>query len=123
MYPACHVCHDTALNPPKGPPMWGVKRRYQRNSLDDEDFIRSMVDFVNAPSEEKAIHDMALEKMGLMPAMPLGNEILSNIARYILEENFSPPCDHWEIAVKRATASGDLEHARKDQRQLERFCQ
>lgn len=122
LFAVCLACHDTAQDPPKGPPMWGVKRRYKRNSLDDEDFIKSMVEFVSKPSEDKAIHDMALEQMGLMPAMPLGDTTLTQIARYILEEEFPPPCDHWTIAVKRAKARGDEAHAAKDQRQLDRFC-
>ncbi len=38
LYPACHVCHNPALDPPLGPPMWGAKRRYEMGTLDDEDF-------------------------------------------------------------------------------------
>ena len=122
LYPSCHVCHDQALDPPLGPPMWGVQRRYQRGTLDDEDFVKSMVEFVKAPSLDKALHDVAVEQMGLMPPLPLPDEMLKKIAIYILEENFPPPCEHWAIAVKRAESKGDLEHAAKDRRQLERFC-
>ncbi len=122
LYPSCHVCHDQALDPPLGPPMWGVQRRYKRGTLDDEDFVKSMVGFVKSPSLNKAKHDFAVEQMGLMPALPLPDEMLEKIARYILEETFPPPCTHWLIAVKRAEAKGDIAHAEKDQRQLERFC-
>ncbi len=121
-YPACHVCHNQAADPPLGPPMWGVQRRYKRGTLDNEDFVESMVAFVRAPSLEGAIHDKAVERLGLMPAMPLPDEMLRKIATYILEEQFPPPCDHWTIAVKRAEEMGDVEHARQDQRQLDRFC-
>jgi hypothetical protein len=34
LYPACHVCHDPTLDPPLGPPMWAVQRRYRNASLD-----------------------------------------------------------------------------------------
>jgi len=122
LYPACHVCHDTALDPPLGPPMWGVQRRYMNNNLDREDFIRSMVDFVKAPSLEKAIHDQAVEQLGLMPALPLPDPLLEKIAAYIFEESFPPPCDHWKIAVQRALERGDTEHAGRDQRMLDNFC-
>jgi mono/diheme cytochrome c family protein len=122
LYPACHVCHNEVMDPPLGPPMWGVQRRYKNNTLDDEDFINSMVSFVKAPSREKAIHDEALGQLGLMPPMPLPDEMLQKIALYILEENFPPPCQHWKIAVKRAAQRGDLEHASKDQNMLDRFC-
>ena len=122
LYPACNVCHNQAMDPPLGPPMWGVQRRYKKGTLDAEDFVKSMVDFVKAPTLENAIHDMAVEQLGLMPAMPLPDEMLIKIATYILEEKFQPPCEHWQIAVKRAEKKGDIEHAKRDQYQLERFC-
>jgi len=122
LYPTCHVCHNQAMDPPLGPPMWGVQRRYKKNTIDDEDFVQSMANFVKKPTLETAIHDMAVEQMGLMPALPLPDDLLKKIATYILEEQFPPPCDHWAIAVKRATEKGDLEHAKKDQRMLDRFC-
>ncbi|MFK5894691.1 MAG: hypothetical protein QM504_15840 [Pseudomonadota bacterium] len=123
LYPACHVCHNQTADPPLGPPMWGVQRRYNKNSLDNDDFIESMVNFVKAPTIEKSIHDVAVGQLGLMPPMPLPDSILKQIATYILEETFPPPCEHWKIAVQRATKNDDLEHAQKDQRMLQRFCQ
>ena len=122
LYPACSVCHDQKLDPPKGPPMWGVQRRYKMEFDDGKEFIEKMVTFVKAPSLDTAIHDKAVKSMGLMPPMPLPDEMLRNISTYILEENFPPPCDHWRIAVKRAEKSGDMEHAEKDRRMLKRFC-
>jgi len=122
LYPTCLVCHNPELKNPLGPPMWGVQRRYKKNSLDKEDFIQSMVEFVRAPTLEKAIHDEALGQLGLMPAMPLPDELLKKISTYIFEEQFPAPCAHWTIAVNRATERGDAEHAIKDQRMLKRFC-
>ena len=122
LYASCQVCHNPEADPPSGPPMWGVQRRYKRSTIDDEDFIKSMVDFVKNPTLESARHDMAVEQMGLMPPVPLPDEVLEKIATYILEENFPPPCAHWTIAVKRAKEKGDTEHEKKDQRMLDRFC-
>ncbi len=122
LYPTCHVCHNQAMDPPLGPPMWGVQRCYKKGTIDDEDFVTSMVEFVKQPTLEDAKHNMAIEQMGLMPALPLPDTMLKNIAVYILEEKFPPPCAHWTIAVKRATQKGDVEHAKKDQRMLDRFC-
>ena len=121
-YPACHVCHDPELDPPLGPPMWGVQRQYKNNTLDDEDFVQTMVEFVKMPTLEKAIHKEAVKQLGLMPPLPLPDDMLSKIATYILEEKFSPPCEHWAIAVKRAMKKGDEEHAKKDRAMLKRFC-
>ena len=123
LYPACHVCHNPSQDPPLGPPMWGVKRRYQRAAMNEEEFVQRMMSFVKAPSEEKAIHDEALRQLGLMPAMPFEDETLFKIVNYILEEQFAPPCDHWKIAIQRAQDKGDMGHAQKDMRQYKRFCQ
>ena len=123
LYPSCHVCHNQEMDPPLGPPMWSVQRRYRNGTLDDEDFIERMVEFVKAPSLDTAIHDEAVAQLGLMPPLPLPDEMLRKIALYILEEQFAPPCAHWQIAVKRAEAKGDLEHARKDRTMLKRFCE
>ncbi len=123
LYPSCHVCHNQEMDPPLGPPMWGVQRRYRNGTLDDEDFVERMVAFVKTPSLETAIHDEAVAQLGLMPPLPLPDEMLRKIAHYILEEQFPPPCAHWTIAVKQAEARGDKEHARKDQMMLKRFCE
>ena len=122
LYPACHVCHDQVANPPLGPPMWGVRSRYARNSLDKDDFVKSMTAFVKAPTLKNAIHDEALAQLGLMPAMPLPDDMLNKISTYIFEEEFPPPCKHWKITVESAVIEGDLEHAEKVERQLKRFC-
>ena len=122
LYPSCHVCHNPEMEKPLAPPMWGVQRRYKKNSLDKNDFVNSMAAFVKEPTLEKAIHDEALGQLGLMPALPMPDDMLKKIATYIFEENFLPPCTHWKIAVKNATSRGDVEHAAKDQRMLKRFC-
>ena len=122
LYPACNVCHDQALNPPQGPPMWGVQRRYKKHSLDDEAFVENIVNFVKAPSLDLAIHNQAVKQLGLMPPMPLPDVVLRKIATYILEEKFSPPCDHWQMAITRAEKMGDMEHAQKHRKMYNRFC-
>ncbi|RLA01365.1 MAG: cytochrome C [Gammaproteobacteria bacterium] len=122
-YPACHVCHNPEMAPPLGPPMWGVQRKYKKDTSNKDDFIKRMASFVKAPTIETAIHNHAVKQLGLMPPMPLPDEMLRQIATYIFEEQFPPPCEHWRIAVKRAEEKGDKQHAKKDQNQLNRFCQ
>ncbi len=121
-YATCDVCHDQSNNPALGPPMWGVQRRYRRDTATPDEFINQMVSFVKAPTLEAAIHDEALGQLGLMPPMPLPDEFLRKIVTYIQEEQFPPPCDHWLMAVNNAKEKGDMEHAEKDARQLKRFC-
>jgi len=122
LFSTCLACHNQAQEPSMGPPMWGVQRRYKKATNSDEAFIKKMASFVKAPTLESAIHDEALAQLGLMPPMPLPDEALKNIATYVLEEQFPPPCDHWRYAIKRAKDKGDLAHAKKDQKQLKRFC-
>ena len=122
LFPTCDVCHDQSRAPALGPPMWGVQRRYKRDTIDKADFVQRMTSFVKAPTMETAIHDEALGQLGLMPPMPLPDDMLNKISTYIFEEQFPPPCDHWRFAVKKATESGDADHAKKDKRQLDRFC-
>ena len=122
LYPACHVCHNQEMDPPLGPPMWGVQRRYRMGTLDAEEFVASRVAFVKTPALENAKHDEAVQQLGLMPPMPLPDEMLEKIATYILEEQFPPPCAHWWIAVRRAMEKGSPDHARKDRNMLKRYC-
>lgn len=122
LFPSCNVCHDQSNAPALGPPMWGVQRRYQKATKDKADFIQRMTNFVKAPTMEAAIHDEARRQMGLMPALPLPDDMLNKISAYIFEEQFPPPCDHWRYAVQKAKDGGDSNHAIKDQRQLDRFC-
>ncbi|MCP3690397.1 MAG: c-type cytochrome [Gammaproteobacteria bacterium] len=122
VFATCNACHDQALNPPKGPPMWGVQRRYKKHSPDDEAFVENVVNFVKSPSLERALNSQAVAQLGLMPAMPMPDSMLRNIAAYILEEKFPPPCDHWKIAITRAEEKGDMAHAQKDQNMFKKFC-
>ena len=122
LYPACHVCHDPTLDPPLGPPMWAVQRRYRSASLDEEDFVERIIAFVKAPSLEQALITPAVERFGLMPALPLPDEMLRKIAAYIWEADFAPPCEHWRNAARWAESAGDADHAARDARMLQRFC-
>lgn len=122
LYQVCSTCHDQALNPPKAPPMWEVKRQYKRHSPDDETFIKNIVTFVEAPSLESTIHKEAVQNFNLMSPMPLPDNMLKKIATYILEEEFPPPCDYWKNALARAKNMGDMEQTRWYQRMHRRSC-
>jgi hypothetical protein len=121
-FPACHVCHNPSLEPPLGPPMWAVQRRYRNASLDREDFVERIIAFVKAPSLEQALITPAVERLGLMPALPLPDDMLRKIATYIWEADFAPPCEHWRNAARWAESTGDAAHAVHDAQMLQRFC-
>lgn len=121
LYAVCHSCHDQGLWPAKGPPMFGVQRRYKRATDSKEAFISRMVTFVTTPSEQTAVMTPAVEQLGLMPALPLGEVPLRQIAAYIYEAEFPPPCEHWKNAIARDQAAGD-DHARQDRRMYDKLC-
>ena len=121
-FAVCNACHNPELNPPLAPPMWGVQRRYKRMSQSKEHFINSIANFAKEPSEEKAIFKHAIPMLGLMPPVALPDQSLKDIAAYIWEEQFAPPCEHWKHGVTRAENAGDSAHAEKDRRMLKRFC-
>ena len=57
-----------------------------------------------------------------MPPVALPDKALNDVATYIWEEQFPPPCEHWKYGVTRAENAGDMAHAEKDRRMLKRFC-
>lgn len=118
----CNACHNPVLEPPLAPPMWGVQRRYKRVAKNKEHFIDLVSGFAKAPSLERAILKNAVEILGLMPPLVLPDEDLREIAAYIWEEQFAPPCAHWRYGAAWAEERGDLAHAEKDRRMLKRFC-
>lgn len=116
----CQSCHDASLNPPKAPPMYGVQRRYKRQYENQQEFVDAIVRFVSQPTEEGALMKHPIKRLGLMPALPLGENKLSRIATYIYEENFEPPCDHWSNAISSEKGNGN--HKRRIQSMYDELC-
>ncbi len=121
-FAACNACHNATLNPPLAPPIWGVQRRYKMQAVDRDGFIDQLAGFVAAPSADSALFTQAVTRFGLMPALALPDETLRNIAAYIWEESFEPPCEHWKAGAEIAMREGDQAHAAKDLKMLKRFC-
>lgn len=120
----CNTCHNPDLDPPLGAPMFGIQRRYTRAYGSQEEVSKRIVAFVQQPSKDKALMRNAVKNLGLMPALPLPEETLTQIAHYIYEESFAPPCKHWEIAMKRLQDQPEQAgHLMRDKRKYQRFCQ
>ena len=98
--PVCLSCHNAELNPPLAPPFYGVQNRYKMKYNNKSDFIEAIVNWVKNPSIENALMQRPVKKLGLMPAMPLPDDMLKTIAAYVYEEEFSAPCKHWENEIK-----------------------
>ncbi|GAB1262289.1 c-type cytochrome [Aurantivibrio plasticivorans] len=122
LFPVCNACHNASIDPPLAPPMWGVQRQYSKIAESDEQFIELVASFAKSPSLDKVRFQHAVDQLGLMPAVAMPLDELKKVAAYIAEEQFEPPCAHWENNAARAEAAGDLQHAKKDRRKLQRFC-
>lgn len=122
LFAVCNSCHDPEFQRPMGPPMYGVKRKYKQTTVGREAFISKVVAYVTAPSNEAAMMVHAVKKFGLMPALPLGKQPLRHLAAYIYEEEFAPPCMHWQSALADATAAGDTDQATRHEALYAEFC-
>ena len=121
----CQSCHDASLKPPKAPPMFAVQRMYKRQHGSQQEFVDAVVKFANQPSEDGALMKMPIKKLGLMPALPLGDDKLSGIATYIYEASFEPPCEHWAYALSsgKGTGKGKGKHRQHVQTLYDDMCQ
>lgn len=106
----CLSCHDADLDPPLAPPMFGVQKRYKMASSDRAEFIHKINEFVQQPSEEKALLKRAIKHVGLMPEVDVAENDVKKIAAYIFDASFAVPCNHLRAAMKMAKAKGDTQH-------------
>jgi len=122
-FAVCQACHDASLNPPKAPPMYMVQRRYKRQYENQREFVDAVVKFAGQPTEDGALMKRPIEKLGLMPPLPLGDNMLSGIATYIYEESFEPPCEHWAHAMSSGKGKGSGKHRQHVQSMYDELCQ
>lgn len=100
---ACLSCHNAELTPSLAPPFYGVQNKYKQAFSDKAMFVQAISDWAKHPSEENALMKRPIQKLGLMPAMPLPDEMLAQIGAYLYEEEFEPPCTHWANDLKNST--------------------
>lgn len=103
----CNVCHKVEVtremhdNPSQmlAPPAFAVADHYKWRIEDPEERVRRIIEYVVAPSEKAALMPGAIQRFGVMPAMPLQKEQLDAIARYVLDTDFEEPSwygEHFE---------------------------
>ncbi len=102
---ACMACHNAELSPALAPPFYGVQNKYKQAFSDKDMFVQAISDWAKNPSLEKSLMKRPVKKLGLMPAMPLPDEMLAQIGAYLYEEEFEPPCTHWANDLKNSTGS------------------
>lgn len=118
----CMGCHNAELDPPMGPPMFAVQKRYKMVTANRNEFIDQLTAFTLHPFEDKSVMINAVKLLGVMPDIGADEADVRKIAAYIYDETFAPPCAHWQASIKAAKARGDMQHAKKDQMMYNRMC-
>lgn len=121
-FPRCNACHNAEHSPPLAPPFWAIQKRYKKIASSKAEFIERVALFARQPTKEKAYFQGAVQRMGLMPAFDMPGQELRDVAAYIYEQPFAPPCTHWKHGAEMAEKAGDADHAAKDRAMLRKFC-
>jgi len=97
----CYLCHNPSVpeNGQRiGPPMVAVKAHYLDVYKDKEAFVKGIMEFVKAPSEENTMMRGAVRRFGLMPSQQFPEEEIQKIAEYIYDYQIEEPDwfkEHW----------------------------
>lgn len=80
----CAACHTVNPPPDSAPPMAHVVRHLRMELETQEAFAEHVRSYVSAPEADRSLlPPMAIERFGLMGALPLGDSILTDVAAYI----------------------------------------
>jgi mono/diheme cytochrome c family protein len=81
----CAACHTEAPPPKAAPPFRMIATHYRQATPDSAAAVAAIVAYVRAPAANRSLlPPMVIQRFGLMPAQPLGEEQLGDAARYIL---------------------------------------
>jgi len=90
----CYVCHNPNAESHDviiAPPFKAVKMRYSRNFDTKKDFVDAVVDWVQNPTEDKALMYGAVKKFNMMPKLPIDTKDLEKIAVYLYDNDVEEP--------------------------------
>jgi mono/diheme cytochrome c family protein len=87
----CLICHgdNQAGQQRLAPPFAMVKMHYQ--DLDEDAFIKAVSAWVKTPDKEKSKMPGAINRFGLMPALPYPDADVAAIAKYLYKTDFEMP--------------------------------
>ncbi len=109
----CYVCHNpkaASHDDIIAPPFKAVKMHYSRNFDNKETFVNAIINWVQNPTEEKALMFGAVRRFNVMPKLNLPKEDLKKIATYLY--NNEPESPNWMgnhmkgMQEKRGTQNG-----------------
>lgn len=90
----CYVCHNpnTASHDAIiAPPLFGIKNHYKTAFPEKKEFLIAMEEFINDPSEEKALMKGPVKRFGLMPKPIVSSEEIKLIVEYIEANEVEKP--------------------------------
>ena len=90
----CLSCH--LISKEKGvkgiaPPIFAVKHHVKKAYPNREDFIQTVIDWVEEPSTNTSLMSGAVKKFGLMPKLPYSASDVRKTAEFIYDTNFVLP--------------------------------
>lgn len=91
----CFTCHNPSLETDNrvAPPMFKIRQHYLGDEKTEEDFVKSIVRFINNPTEENSIMPGAVRNFGIMPKMSFKEDEMKLIAAYLYKNDVSS--DEW----------------------------
>jgi cytochrome c553 len=75
----CHAVNGRTHDQLLAPPLWGVRKQYLNKYPQPEAFVAGMLDYISEPTHEASLLPQAVERFGLMPMLPLPDELLRPI--------------------------------------------
>ena len=89
----CYICHnpETAHDSRIAPPMIAVKMHYLDEDTTEKEFIQSILNFVNKPTEEKSKMKGAVKRFGVMPYQKYNEADIKAIASYMYNYKLEKP--------------------------------
>ncbi len=90
----CMICHITKGKTSEtmlAPPFYEVKERYLKASMDKEDFIEIVGDWVKNPSADNVLIPDAVKHFGIMPNLNYSEKNINQISQYIYDNDMPKP--------------------------------
>lgn len=88
----CYTCHNPKA--PEGsmiaPPIIAIKKHYIGEETSKEQFTQDLIKWINDPEAETKMSG-AQRKFGKMPYMPYPDEVISQIAEYLYDNEIEEP--------------------------------
>jgi cytochrome c2 len=90
----CYQCHNpntTSHEEILAPPLFGIKSRYKKAFPESDQFINSMIEFIENPKEEKALMKGPIKRFGVMKKPVISQEDLKIVVEYIESNDLEKP--------------------------------